>query len=61
MKNYELISELMKLPAGYDVSFECICTQNEVDIQVDYDDGEVYVVSKIVCSVDTDNGRIMLS
>lgn len=61
MKNYELIAELIKLPAGDEVSFDCICTQKEVDIQNDSDDGEIYIVSKKICCVDTDSGKIMLS
>ena len=61
MKNYELIEELSKYPAGAEVSFECLCDSSEVDVQEDSDDGEVYVVSKKICSVDMDNGRVMLS
>lgn len=61
MKNYELIAELSKYPAGAEVSFGCLCDSSEVDVQEDSDDGEVYVVSKKICSVDMDNGRIMLS
>lgn len=61
MRNYELIAELSKLPAGSEVSFECVCVPDEVDIQEDSDDGEVYIVSKKICCVDTENGRIMLS
>lgn len=61
MKNYELIAELSKYPAGAEVSFECICDSNEVDVQEDSDDGEIYVVSKKICSVDTENGRVFLS
>ena len=61
MKNYELISELSKLPAGAEVRFESICIPNEVDIQEDSDDGEVYVVSKTICCVDEESGKILLS
>ena len=61
MKNYELIAELIKLPAGAEVSFDCICIPKEVDIQEDSDEGQVYVVSKPICSVDMDNGKIMIS
>lgn len=61
MKNYELIAELVKLPAGDEVSFDCICNAEEVDIQEDSDVGEVYIVSKKISSVDTDPGKIMLS
>lgn len=61
MKNWELIAELSKLPAGAEVSFDCICVPREVDIQEDSDDGEVYIVSKKICSVDTQDGKIMLS
>lgn len=60
MKNYELIAELIKLPAGDEVSFDSICTQKEVDVQDDSDDGEIYIVSKKICYVSTDSGRIML-
>lgn len=31
MKNYELIAELMKLPAGYDVSFGTSVTKEDLD------------------------------
>ena len=61
MKNYELISELEKLPAGAEVSFDCICMPSEVDVQEDSDCGEVYCVSKKICNVDTQDGIIMLS
>lgn len=33
MKNYELIVELMKLPAGYDVSFETSVTKEDLNSQ----------------------------
>lgn len=61
MKNYELIAELSKLPAGAEVSFDCICNQNEVDIQEDTDCEEIYIVSKKICSVDLENEKIVLS
>lgn len=61
MKNYELIAELSKYPAGAEVSFECICNSKEVDVQEESNDEKVYVVSKKICSVDTENGRIFLS
>lgn len=61
MKNYELISKLEKLPAGAEVSFDCICMPNEVDVQEDSDCSEVYCVSKRICDVDFDKERIMLS
>lgn len=61
MKNWELIAELSKLPASAEVSFDCICVPREVDIQEDSDDGEVYIVSKQICSVDTQDGKILLS
>lgn len=61
MKNYELISKLEKLPAGAEVSFDCICLPNEVDIQEDSDCSEVYCVSKRICDVDIQDDRIMLS
>lgn len=31
MKNYELIEELMKLPAGYDVKFGCAVQKDEME------------------------------
>ena len=31
MKNYELIEELMKLPAGYDVKFGCTVQKDEME------------------------------
>ena len=61
MKNYELISELEKLPAGAEVRFDCICDAREIDVQEDSDDGEYYVVSKTICCVEFDKERIMLS
>lgn len=61
MKNYELISELEKLPAGAEVRIECICEQREVTIEEDSDDGEYYVVSKGICCAEYDKGMIMLS
>lgn len=61
MKNYELMEELSKLPAGDEVSFECICLPNEVDVHEDSAYEEIYIVSKRICCVDTDNGKIMLS
>lgn len=33
MKNYEVIAELMKLPAGYDVSFGTSVTKEDLDGQ----------------------------
>lgn len=33
MKNYELIAELMKLPAGYDVSFGTSVTKEDLNGQ----------------------------
>ena len=61
MKNYELISALEKMPAGAEVSFDCICEPREVTVEEDSDDGEYYAVSKKICSVDFENERIMLS
>ena len=61
MKNYELISELEKLPAGAEVSFDCICEPREVTVEEDSDDGEYYVVSKKISYVEYDKDRIMLS
>ena len=31
MKNYELIGELMKLPAGYDVKFGCTVQKDDME------------------------------
>lgn len=61
MKNYELIAELSKYPAGAEVSFECVCDNNEVDVREDSDDGEVYIVTKKICSVDIEDGRVFLN
>lgn len=61
MKNYELIAELSKLPAGAEVSFDCILTRNEVTVEEDSDDGEIYVASKNICYVEYDKEKIMLS
>lgn len=61
MKNYELIAELSKLPAGAEVVFDCLCDSKEVTIIEDSDDGEYYSVRKEFCSVDTQDGKILLS
>lgn len=61
MKNYELIAELIKYPAGAEIRFECPCDSNEVDVVADSDDGDIYVVSKDICSVDMENNKIKLS
>ena len=46
MKNYELIAELSKLPAGAEVVFDCLCDSKEVTIIDDSDDGEYYSIRK---------------
>ena len=61
MKNYELISELEKLPAGAEVRFDCLCDSREVDIVEDSDDGEYYSVRKEICNIEYDKDSIMLS
>lgn len=61
MKNYELISELEKLPAGAEVVFDCLCDAREVTLIEDSDDGEYYSIRKSFCSVDTQDGKILLS
>lgn len=61
MKNWELIAELSKLPAGAEVEFDCLCDSREVTIVEDSDDGEYYSIRKAFCSVDTQDGKILLS
>ncbi len=61
MKNYELIGELSKLPAGAEVVFDCLCNPKEVTIVEDSADGEYYSVRKEICSVDTQDEKILLS
>ena len=61
MKNYELIAELLKYPAGCEVTFDCLCETYEVDVINDSDDGDTYYVKNEICSVDEQDGRIMLS
>ena len=61
MKNYELIGELSKLPAGEEVVFDCLCNTKEATIVEDSDDGEYYSVRKEICSVDTQDEKILLS
>lgn len=61
MKNYELITELSKLPAGAEVVFDCLCDSKEVTIDGDTDDVEFYSVRKELCSVDTQDGKILIS
>ena len=56
MKNWELIAELSKLPAGAEVVFDCLCDSKEVS-----DDGEYYSIRKSLCSVDTQDEKILLS
>ena len=57
MKNYELIAELSKLPAGAEVSFEAVCTMDQVDVR---EDENVFVVREI-SEVYTESERICLS
>ena len=61
LKNWELIAELSKLPAGAEVEFDCLCDLREVTIVEDSDDGEYYSVRKEICSVDTQDEKILLS
>lgn len=61
MKNWELIAELSKLPAGSEVEFDCLCDSREVTIVEDSDDGEYYSIRKLFCSVDTQDGKILIS
>ena len=60
MKNYELIAELSRYPAGAEVVFDCLCKPKEVTIIEDSDDGEYYSVRKEICSVDTQDEKILL-
>lgn len=55
MKNYELIAELSKLPAGAEVSFECVCSADQVYVQ----DNE-YVITRKISEVYVENERICL-
>lgn len=61
MKNYELITELSRFPAGADISFDCLCTKDEVDEIENSDDGKNYSILKKICSVYYEMGKIMLS
>lgn len=59
MKNYELIAELSKLPAGAEVSFETFCSADQVEIQGDLGE-EVFVVTRKISEVYMENERICL-
>lgn len=56
MKNYELIGKLSTLPAGAEVSFECICSADQVEVQ-DSD----YMVTRKISEVYMEDERICLS
>ncbi len=45
MKNYELIAELSKMPAGAEVSFEAVCTANQVDVREE-SNGDIFCCHK---------------
>lgn len=63
MKNYELIAKLEKLPAGAEISFGSICSQREIDLDLDTDGNEIYHVFKKICDVEYDEKKetVMLS
>ena len=59
MKNYELIAELSKYPAGYEIIFDSIIDANNgsiAPIEPDY----IHVAEKIT-HVDLEEERILLS
>ncbi len=60
MKNYELIAELSKMPAGAEVSFEAVCTANQVDVREE-SNGDIFVVTSKISEVCMENERICLS
>ena len=61
MKNYELIAELSKLPAGAEVSFEAVCEADQVELQEEIEPGEdVFVVTRKISEVYMENERICL-
>lgn len=60
MRNYELIAELSKLPAGAEVSFEAVCTADQVEIQEE-PDGDLFIVTRKITETYTENERICLS
>lgn len=52
MKNYELIAELMKLPAGYEVGFEKIVFKDK------FENGEDSIfVGGTIADIDVDEGE----
>lgn len=57
MKNYELIAELIKLPAGHEVVFDSVVNVDECITGVDMDMSQV--TKKIEC-VDFEEKRIIL-
>lgn len=57
MKNYELIAELSKYPAGHEVVFDSIVNIDECIIGIDSDNSQV--TKKIEC-VDFEENRIIL-
>ena len=56
MKNYELIAELNKLPAGHEVVFDSIVNDDDL---TGIGDGMTQVSKKIEC-VDFEENRIVL-
>lgn len=60
MKNYELIAKLSKLPAGAEVSFETVCTADQVEVQEESDE-DVFVVVREISEVYMESERICLS
>ena len=62
MKNYELIAELSKFPAGAEVSFEATCEADQVQLQEEIErDVDVFVVVRKISEVYMENERICLS
>lgn len=56
MKNYELIAELIKLPAGHEVVFDSVVDDNDI---TGIGDDMSQVTKKIEC-VDFEENRIIL-
>lgn len=61
MKNYELIEELCKLPAGAEVVFDGMVDENRVAFQKDLDDDGYYNINTIIENVDVVGMHIALS
>ena len=61
MKNYELIEELCKLPAGAEVIFDSMVDENRVAFQKDLDDSAYYNISTPIENVDMAGMHIALS